>query len=557
MSEINFHGNPLNNNFENNNSYYPVAQRSNNIINNQINFENQNDLLFNLKNQINQIDCYNNGNQSHENVEKIKCSIFDELTLISSQYIAINDKLKHLLQENSSLKNIIKNKDEIISDYEITLQKSTEKLLQLQSINEQLSNYKMINNNCNNCNNCNNNCYSNPNNNYCYGCDFNCNNISDNNLNDCNKSENFSIYNNNNLNDCNKSENFSIYNNNNLNDCNKSENLSNYNNNLNDRYKIENPSNNNNCNNNLNYSYNIENPPNNNLNYDYKIENLSNNHNLNITNEIENPSNNNNLNNNYKIENLSNNNNLNNNLNDYNKNENNSNSNNNYNNKLNGYNKKVSQSNCNSQEIQNQNNNINFYDSSEATNRYLLESVNSLKLQLNCIANDYNKKINEKDYLIGKLNFDLQKSYEIYNSLNQDMENNLKFLEKENNGLKTKINMLSNEKDILLDEREKNHNEIISLRDKIINYTNGQNIANIKDLESKQNEFYSKFQNKEKKYIEDILKLHQAIVKREEEIDSLKEKYNEIVRNLQIENEGLKKRVNNIKYAPEKNCVNL
>ena len=555
MSEINFHGNPLNNNFENNNSYYPVAQRSNNIINNQINFENQNDLLFNLKNQINQIDCYNNGNQSHENVEKIKCSIFDELTLISSQYIAINDKLKHLLQENSSLKNIIKNKDEIISDYEITLQKSTEKLLQLQSINEQLSNYKMINNNCNNCNN---NCYSNPNNNYCYGCDFNCNNISDNNLNDCNKSENFSIYNNNNLNDCNKSENFSIYNNNNLNDCNKSENLSNYNNNLNDRYKIENPSNNNNCNNNLNYSYNIENPPNNNnLNYDYKIENPSNNHNLNITNEIENPSNNNNLNNNYKTENLSNNNNLNNNLNDYNKNENNSNSNNNYNNKLNGYNKKVSQSNCNSQEIQNQNNNINFYDSSEATNRYLLESVNSLKLQLSCIANDYNKKINEKDYLIGKLNFDLQKSYEIYNSLNQDMENNLKFLEKENNGLKTKINMLSNEKDILLDEREKNHNEIISLRDKIINYTNGQNIANIKDLESKQNEFYSKFQNKEKKYIEDILKLHQAIVKREEEIDSLKEKYNEIVRNLQIENEGLKKRVNNIKYAPEKNCVNL
>lgn len=411
MSQINGNGNSFNNNVENNDCYYPAISRSDNILNNKINTENQNDLLFNLKNQIDQIFGYINSNQSPETVEKIKSSIFDELNLISSQLTEMNDKLKYLSQENLSLKNMIKNKDEILSDYEITLQKSAEKLLQLQKINEQLSNTKIISNNDKKLDSY---CPNSPmSNNY----NFDGNNSCHNNFN-------------------------------------------------------------NNSNNNLNYNYY----------YDYK-------------NEI-NP-------------------------------------------------------NCNFQEIQNQNNN-NCCDSSEVyTNNYLLELLNQLKLQLNSIENEYNKKVAEKDIIIGKLNKDLKKRYEIYNLLNKDMEKNLKLLEKENNELKTGINLLNNEKELLLDEKEKCHNEIISLREKISHFTNGcDHEASIKEFKNKQNEICCKFQTKEKKYIEDILKLHQSIVNREKEIETLKEKYNKIIRNLQLEIEELKNRFNNFKYTPEKNSVN-
>ena len=473
MSERNCHENSSNNNLENDTNYYPAIPRLNNIINNEINLENQNELLLQLKNQISQINCYNNSYQSPENIEKIKCTIFDELALISSQFIAINEKLKYLLQENSSLKNIIKNKDEIIADYEITLKKSAEKLLQLQNINEQLSYYKMMSNNnldsyCSNSSMNNKDCKLNKN------CSNGCNNDCDNSFNDnCNNNSNIdknNIY----CCDCYKSENHSNY----INNSNVVPNNNNY---CCDCYKSENI-----------YSCTNTSDINSNNNYYYDIYNNENN------------------------------------------------------------------KNCDYQENKNKSSNTCCTESSEVYNRYLLQSVSELKIQLNSIENDYNNKIAEKELTISKLNNELKKSYEINNSLNEDMKNDLKLLEKENNELKIEINLLCNEKKVLLNEREKSHNEIISLRDKISHFTNGCNHeANIKEIENKQNEICCKYQNMEKKYIEDTMKLHQAVVKREEEIDTLKEKYNEIIRNLQIEIEGLKNKINNIKYSPEKNCLNL
>ena len=77
-------------------------------------------------------------------VENIKLSIYSKLNKNSSQLVLYLEKIKYLTQENISLKQIIKNKDKIISDFEILFTQLKAKFIKMDNINQTLKN-KIIN----------------------------------------------------------------------------------------------------------------------------------------------------------------------------------------------------------------------------------------------------------------------------------------------------------------------------------------------------------------------------------------------------------------------------
>ena len=79
----------------------------------------QNDYINNLKNEIEfSSDEINNiGNNIGTDEENIKLTIYQKLTIASNQLLKAKEQINYLINENQSLKNIISNKDKIISDY--------------------------------------------------------------------------------------------------------------------------------------------------------------------------------------------------------------------------------------------------------------------------------------------------------------------------------------------------------------------------------------------------------------------------------------------------------
>ena len=136
------------------------SKKEANIILNNNNFKdikqqiiNQNDYINNLKNEIelSSIDLNNIGNNFGNDEENIKLTIYQKLTIASNQLLKAKEQINYLIQENQSLKNIISNKDKIISDYEQLVLQSKEKFQKLELINinlkEQLDAYKLGNKN--------------------------------------------------------------------------------------------------------------------------------------------------------------------------------------------------------------------------------------------------------------------------------------------------------------------------------------------------------------------------------------------------------------------------
>ena len=205
------------------------------------------------------------------------------------------------------------------------------------------------------------------------------------------------------------------------------------------------------------------------------------------------------------------------------------------------------------------NNNYNYGKDKEKfdNNQYLLDSINDIKNNLGVIEDNYNIKITEKNNIINQLNYDLQINSNYKNQIN----NILNQVCCENNILKTKICCLVKEKEILLNEKEKEHNEIIKLNEILNNndYVRSNDIINDlkKEIEEKENNYENILKNQEKEFILQISKLHRAIVEREKEIDELKEKYQNIIMKLNLDIESLRSKLNYVENLPLKNNIKL
>ena len=124
-------------------------------------FQNKNKTNLNL-NQINSnYNFYKNKIQTNNNlepvfnndidkkVENIKLSIYSKINQNSSNLILSLEKIKYLTQENLSLKQVIQNKDKIISDFETLFRQFKEKFIKMENINQSLKNKLMGKNNIN------------------------------------------------------------------------------------------------------------------------------------------------------------------------------------------------------------------------------------------------------------------------------------------------------------------------------------------------------------------------------------------------------------------------
>ena len=203
---------------------------------------------------------------------------------------------------------------------------------------------------------------------------------------------------------------------------------------------------------------------------------------------------------------------------------------------------KVEKQNTNAYEIENINN-----------NQYLLESINDIKNNIGMIEDNFEQKIIEREDIINQLNYDLQLNNDYKMKVNQYLNS----VYSENDYLKTQICCLLKEKEILLNQKEKDHNEIIRLNKILLDNPNDKNIIKVdkikKEYEEKERQLIFEVNNKEKEFVLQSSNLHRAIVEREKEIDDIKEKYQDVIMKLELEIEGLKHRLNAIENAPIKN----
>ena len=172
-------------------------------------------------------------------------------------------------------------------------------------------------------------------------------------------------------------------------------------------------------------------------------------------------------------------------------------------------------------------------------NNELLSSLINIKKDLESIEIDYNIKLKEKDCYIEQINCELIHIYQEYVKLSDILEE-LNYLVKNSdyNELKTEFNCLLREKEILLKEKEKNHIEIISLREKF-----ARNTYDCKSSDVTWNkELINIFSEKEKNYINEINDLKDNLVKKIKEIEELKNNQESIIREYEMKIEMLLKK---------------
>ena len=103
----------------------------------------QNDYINNINNEIDQ-NLVQNSNELDNNIniggdtENLKFTIYQKLSDVSNQLFQAKEQINFLLQENSSLKNIISNKDKIIADFEELSLQSKYKFEKMEMINRNL-----------------------------------------------------------------------------------------------------------------------------------------------------------------------------------------------------------------------------------------------------------------------------------------------------------------------------------------------------------------------------------------------------------------------------------
>ena len=75
---------------------------------------------------------------NNKNIENIKSSIYSKINQNSSRFDMILEKNKQLMKENVYLKQVIRNKDKLISDFGILFQQFKAKFIKFDEINQSL-----------------------------------------------------------------------------------------------------------------------------------------------------------------------------------------------------------------------------------------------------------------------------------------------------------------------------------------------------------------------------------------------------------------------------------
>ena len=175
-------------------------------------------------------------------------------------------------------------------------------------------------------------------------------------------------------------------------------------------------------------------------------------------------------------------------------------------------------------------------------NDELIYNLQNIQDDLDNIENDYQKKLKEKDCCIEQLNCEIINIYQEYIKLSDVLEE-LNYLVKNSdyNELKTEFNCLLREKEILLREKERNHNEIIKLREKFL-----QKPCSCGNEQGKINEVMNIFNIKKKKYLDEIESLKKNLREKIIEIEELQKEEEEIVREYELRIENIMNNRNNI-----------
>jgi hypothetical protein len=177
------------------------------------------------------------------------------------------------------------------------------------------------------------------------------------------------------------------------------------------------------------------------------------------------------------------------------------------------------------------NNDMNMnYNNEKNRNDEIIYNLQNIQDDLENIENDYQKKLKEKDICIDQLNTEIINIYQEYMKLS-DVLQELNYLVKNSdyNELKTQFNCLLREKEILLREKERNHEEIINLREKFL-----QKPCACGQDQGKINELMDLFNIKEKKYLDEIEALKKNLREKIVEIEELKKEEEDIVRDYEL-----------------------
>ena len=186
------------------------------------------------------------------------------------------------------------------------------------------------------------------------------------------------------------------------------------------------------------------------------------------------------------------------------------------------------------------------YDNNELReknrNDEIIYNLQNIQDDLDNIETDYQKKLKEKDICIEQLNTEVINIYQEYIKLSDVLEElNYLVSNSDYNELKTQFNCLLREKEILLREKERNHMEIISLREKFLH----RPCANPNDQE-KMNEIMEIYNIKEKKHLDEIEALKKNLREKILEIEELKKEEQDIIRDYESKIENIMINNNNI-----------
>ena len=175
-------------------------------------------------------------------------------------------------------------------------------------------------------------------------------------------------------------------------------------------------------------------------------------------------------------------------------------------------------------------------------NEELIYNLQNIQDDLDNIEIDYQKKLKEKDICIDQLNTEVINIYKEYIKLSEVLEE-LNYLVKNSDysELKTQFNCLLREKEILLREKERNHMEIINLREKFLQRPCGN-----ENEQGKVNELMNIYNIKEKKYLDEINALKKNLREKILEIEELKKEEEDIVREYELRIENIMNNQNNI-----------
>ena len=168
-------------------------------------------------------------------------------------------------------------------------------------------------------------------------------------------------------------------------------------------------------------------------------------------------------------------------------------------------------------------------------NEEIIYNLQNIQEDLDNIETDYQKKLKEKDICIEQLNTEVVNIYQEYMKLSDVLEE-LNYLLKNSdyNELKTQFNCLLREKEILLREKERNHMEIINLREKFL-----KRPCSCGNNQGKINELVEIFDFKEKKYLDEIEVLKKNLREKIEEIEELKKEEEDIVKDYELKIENI------------------